>query len=133
MLEYIVELVGEEKVALGTDYPFPLGELEPGKLIHRMLYPNNVKEKFANDKLNHVASCTNINSSKGSSTPKDFLRKSRDGKGLEYSILPVCSYLEIYYKVKLKYDLSFSANDPELFLECGLNTKIQVNKHSIIE
>lgn len=33
MLEYIVELFGESQIALGTDYPFPLGELEPGRLI----------------------------------------------------------------------------------------------------
>jgi aminocarboxymuconate-semialdehyde decarboxylase len=33
MLEYLVKLAGADKVALGTDYPFPLGELEPGKLI----------------------------------------------------------------------------------------------------
>lgn len=33
MLRYVVKLVGEDKVALGTDYPYPLGELEPGKLI----------------------------------------------------------------------------------------------------
>jgi len=33
MLEYLMKLVGAEKIALGTDYPFPLGELEPGKLI----------------------------------------------------------------------------------------------------
>ena len=46
ILEYIVELVGEDKVALGTDYPFPLGELEPGKLIQSMPYPINVKEKL---------------------------------------------------------------------------------------
>jgi len=46
MLEYIVELVGEDKVALGTDYPFPLGELEPGKLIHNTPYPTKVKEKL---------------------------------------------------------------------------------------
>ncbi len=46
MLEYIVELVGEDKVALGTDYPFPLGELEPGKLINGMPYPIKVKEKL---------------------------------------------------------------------------------------
>ena len=32
-LEYLVKLIGAEKIALGTDYPFPLGELEPGKLI----------------------------------------------------------------------------------------------------
>lgn len=46
MLEYIVELVGEDKVALGTDYPFPLGELEPGKLITESPYTVNVKEKL---------------------------------------------------------------------------------------
>lgn len=26
----------QDKVILGTDYPFPLGELEPGKLIESM-------------------------------------------------------------------------------------------------
>ena len=36
MLRYIVDLVGRDKVALGTDYPFPLGELEPGQFIHSM-------------------------------------------------------------------------------------------------
>lgn len=32
-LDYLVKLVGADKIALGTDYPFPLGELQPGKLI----------------------------------------------------------------------------------------------------
>ena len=32
MLDYLVKLKGADKIALGTDYPFPLGELEPGKL-----------------------------------------------------------------------------------------------------
>jgi aminocarboxymuconate-semialdehyde decarboxylase len=33
MLKYIVNTVGSEKVCLGTDYPFPLGDLEIGKFI----------------------------------------------------------------------------------------------------
>ena len=33
MLSYLIELVGADRVALGSDYPFPLGELQPGKLI----------------------------------------------------------------------------------------------------
>ncbi|MDC1068481.1 amidohydrolase family protein [Candidatus Kapabacteria bacterium] len=33
MLKYLIELAGFDRVCLGTDYPFPLGELEPGKLI----------------------------------------------------------------------------------------------------
>ena len=32
-LRYLVELVGDEKIVLGSDYPFPLGEHFPGKLI----------------------------------------------------------------------------------------------------
>ncbi|MEZ5428224.1 MAG: amidohydrolase family protein [Pyrinomonadaceae bacterium] len=36
MLDYLVKLVGSERIALGTDYPFPLGELEPGSLIESM-------------------------------------------------------------------------------------------------
>lgn len=33
MLKYAIELFGENRVALGTDYPFPLGEREPGSLL----------------------------------------------------------------------------------------------------
>lgn len=35
-LKYLVELVGDEKIVLGSDYPFPLGEHFPGKLIESM-------------------------------------------------------------------------------------------------
>lgn len=38
MLDYVVNLIGADKVMLGTDYPFPLGELQPGKLIKGMGY-----------------------------------------------------------------------------------------------
>lgn len=44
MLDYIVQLMGEDKIALGTDYPFPLGELSPGKLINSMPYSDKKKE-----------------------------------------------------------------------------------------
>ena len=33
MLELVVSRMGANRVCLGTDYPFPLGELTPGKLI----------------------------------------------------------------------------------------------------
>jgi len=33
VLRQVVDLFGAHRVALGTDYPFPLGELEPGKMI----------------------------------------------------------------------------------------------------
>ncbi len=46
MLEYLVNLVGAERVALGTDYPFPLGELEPGRLIESSTYEESVKARL---------------------------------------------------------------------------------------
>ena len=33
MLRYLMELMTPDRLALGTDYPFPLGELVPGKLL----------------------------------------------------------------------------------------------------
>lgn len=35
-LRYLIGLAGVDRVALGTDYPFPLGEREPGRLIHSL-------------------------------------------------------------------------------------------------
>ena len=44
MLDYVVDLMGADKIALGTDHPFPLGELEPGKLINSMSWQEDKKE-----------------------------------------------------------------------------------------
>jgi aminocarboxymuconate-semialdehyde decarboxylase len=46
MLDHIIALMGEDKIALGTDYPFPLGELQPGKLIRSMDYSRDLKAKL---------------------------------------------------------------------------------------
>lgn len=42
-LDFLLKLVGADQVMLGTDYPFPLGELEPGKLIESMPYDDSIK------------------------------------------------------------------------------------------
>lgn len=44
ILDYLIDLVGAEKIALGSDYPFPLGEESPGKLIEHMPYSDSTKE-----------------------------------------------------------------------------------------
>jgi aminocarboxymuconate-semialdehyde decarboxylase len=43
-LDYLVKLVGADQVMLGSDYPFPLGEAEPGKLIESMQYDESIIE-----------------------------------------------------------------------------------------
>lgn len=45
-LKYIVNLMGENKICMGSDYPFPLGEHIPGKLIEAMDFTNDIKEKL---------------------------------------------------------------------------------------
>lgn len=35
-LEFVVDVMGHDKVCMGSDYPFPLGEHHPGKLIESM-------------------------------------------------------------------------------------------------
>jgi aminocarboxymuconate-semialdehyde decarboxylase len=42
-LRSLLELFGPQRVALGSDYPFPLGEAHPGKLIDSMKL--SIKEK----------------------------------------------------------------------------------------
>ena len=46
-LDQIITIFGEDKIALGSDYPFPLGEKSPGNLIisHEHL-PEDVKSKL---------------------------------------------------------------------------------------
>jgi len=42
----LVGLVGTDRIAMGSDYPFPLGEEEPGKLIEATDLPTQVKERL---------------------------------------------------------------------------------------
>lgn len=59
--KYLIDFMGEDNICLGSDYPFPLGEHKPGKLIEKMdlgkkttrklMYRNaldwlNLKEKY---------------------------------------------------------------------------------------
>jgi aminocarboxymuconate-semialdehyde decarboxylase len=46
VLELMLDMVGPERIALGTDYPFPLGELEPGKLIDSMSLPMDTRDRL---------------------------------------------------------------------------------------
>jgi aminocarboxymuconate-semialdehyde decarboxylase len=45
-MQFLIDTMGEDKICLGSDYPFPLGEHVPGKLIQEMELKENVKEKL---------------------------------------------------------------------------------------
>lgn len=46
MLDYLIDLMGADRIALGSDYPFPLGEHHPGALIESMPYSNHTKQQL---------------------------------------------------------------------------------------
>ena len=45
-LDFLLDKIGPDRIALGTDYPFPLGELEPGKLIESMSLSSEQRDKL---------------------------------------------------------------------------------------
>ena len=45
-MSFLLDKMGPEQIALGSDYPFPLGEFHPGKLIEEMDLSNSVKQRI---------------------------------------------------------------------------------------
>lgn len=56
MLEYVLKLQGSKRITMGTDYPFPLGDLTLGKFIEEMNLTKKEKEDiFCNAALEWLA------------------------------------------------------------------------------
>jgi aminocarboxymuconate-semialdehyde decarboxylase len=45
-LQYVADLVGVDKICMGSDYPFPLGDLEMGKFMESMSFTEKEKEQL---------------------------------------------------------------------------------------
>jgi len=45
-LEFLIHKIGNRKIAMGSDYPFPLGEAEPGSLIKNSKLSKENKENL---------------------------------------------------------------------------------------
>jgi aminocarboxymuconate-semialdehyde decarboxylase len=48
MLQYVIDLVGADKIVQGSDYPFPLGEAVPGELVRTAPISEQDKAKIMN-------------------------------------------------------------------------------------
>ncbi len=49
MLNYMIDLFGSNRIALGSDYPFPLGEHHPGKMIEEMHLDDDTRSNLLAD------------------------------------------------------------------------------------
>jgi len=45
-MNFIIQIMGAERIAMGSDYPFPLGEYHPGKLIESMNLSDSTKQRL---------------------------------------------------------------------------------------
>jgi len=45
-LEFLIDTVGEDNICIGSDYPFPLGEHHPGKLVEKLELKKKTKKKL---------------------------------------------------------------------------------------
>lgn len=45
-LKFIIDVMGEDTICMGSDYPFPLGEHHPGKLIETEITQQALKDKL---------------------------------------------------------------------------------------
>lgn len=45
-LAFLVDMMGKDKICLGSDYPFPLGEQRPGELIDKMDFPEETRRQL---------------------------------------------------------------------------------------
>jgi aminocarboxymuconate-semialdehyde decarboxylase len=46
MLRFMIDLMGADCIALGSDYPFPLGEHHPGKMIESMDLDRTTRDRL---------------------------------------------------------------------------------------
>lgn len=46
LLRCLIDLLGVDAIALGSDYPFPLGESRPGRMIDAMALPRSTRERL---------------------------------------------------------------------------------------
>ena len=45
-LQFVIDVIGADKICLGSDYPFPLGEHHPGKLIEDTISSESLKQQL---------------------------------------------------------------------------------------
>ena len=45
-LEFLIDLIGEDKICVGSDYPFPLGEQIPGEIVEKLKHDKKIIDKI---------------------------------------------------------------------------------------
>ena len=107
-LEFLVRTLGEERVMLGSDYPFPLGEQHVGQLIRSSLLPPSATKRMLGDNAANFLGLAKATESEAMPSPGQAPPGSRPER-LTYS-----SYLKIPQLLELQEPQSTPQQHDEL-------------------
>lgn len=103
-LEFLVSTMGAERVMLGSDYPFPLGEERVGALIRESRLPQPTRERLLGENAERFLNLPSEAPSRESTTAVQSA-----GEQLSYS-----SYLRVPELISLQHPLSSPPHHDEL-------------------
>ena len=106
-LQFLVETMGAERVMLGSDYPFPLGEHPIGGVIRSSRLALEVKSRLLGENAQKFLGLQTTETSDDPSEVKS--QSSSKGEHLTYS-----SYLQVPELLKLQHPQSSPAHHDEL-------------------
>jgi tryptophan 2,3-dioxygenase len=109
-LEFLIGSMGAERLMLGSDYPFPLGEKHPGRLIRESHLSPQVKTKLLGSNAKRFLALTDAATERSvSEVMVDNARTVPQSQQLSYS-----SYLKVPELLELQHPQSSPQHHDEL-------------------
>ena len=108
-LKYLVETMGAERVMLGSDYPFPLGEHHVGELIRSSDLPQLAKSRLLGENATEYLGLTSNESIENEKPSRTVAPSHSHDHPLTYS-----SYLRVPELLQLQHPQSFPPHHDEL-------------------
>ena len=108
-LKYLVETMGAERVMLGSDYPFPLGEHRVGELVRSSDLPAGTKSRLLGENAEEFLSLRRTMPIESVQTSKPAEPIPRESQQLTYS-----SYLRVPELLQLQHPQSRPQHHDEL-------------------
>ena len=111
-LQFLVETMGADRVMLGSDYPFPLGEERVGSLIRQSSLPQHIKGRLLSGNARRFLALRRV-------SPQDEAEESRAAAGTSPSApqpgqLTYSSYLKVPELLELQRPQSIPPHHDEL-------------------
>jgi len=118
-LHFLVHVMGAERVVLGSDYPFPLGEESVGKLVRESRLPEEIRAKILGGNAARflgmeAEAAPAIKTEKAAGCPVSTSAPGYVASDAEDGKLTYASYLRIPELLKLQHPLSSPPHHDEM-------------------